>query len=175
MKYLLVFAILFFSCSEKSNNVCGEIKYDNLFQKRHSQISFFDYEQALCVSEMENKPLLIVMGGWAVVRVNILEKNIFSDSVVSKFIDENYIVVHLYTDDKTILPEHEQYISRVDNSLINTIGKKSVEFQTLKFQTGSQPYISVLSSKEEVITEIPYTNNPDKFLEGLKSGIALNR
>lgn len=170
MRCFLILLVFIFSCTEKKVSSCGEIKYNNLFQKRHFQTAFFDYEQALCVSGIEKKPLLVVMGGWGVARLNRLEENIFSQQEVANYIDENYITVHLYTDDKTLLPYHEQYNSKLGNGLINTIGKKNVEFQTLKFQTGSQPYISILGSDGSIIiSEIEYTDNVDEFLEELKS------
>ena len=56
----------------------------------------------------------------------------------------DFVVVELYVDDRTALPEDEWVVSTYDQKVKKTIGKKNADFQVSQFKNNAQPYYIVL-------------------------------
>jgi len=84
----------------------------------------------------------------------------------------NYIVVALYVDERTKLPESEWITSTIDGKVKNTIGKKNADFQISRFNVNGQPYYVLIGNNEEILAD-PYSYNLDveQFIEFLDKGI----
>jgi thiol:disulfide interchange protein DsbD len=98
---------------------------------------------------------------------------------VLKRLRDDFIVLAMYVDDKTKLPENEWITSSYDNKVKKTIGKKSADFQISKFGVNAQPYYVLMNSDGEVLTN-PRAYNLDvdafvKFLDEGKKNFKLNK
>jgi arabinogalactan endo-1,4-beta-galactosidase len=84
---------------------------------------------------------------------------------------ENYIVVALYVDDKTQLPESEWYASSYDSKTKKTIGKQNADLQITKLNNNAQPFYVLVGEDERVLVS-PYGYNLDaeKFARFLDAG-----
>jgi thiol:disulfide interchange protein DsbD len=93
---------------------------------------------------------------------------------VLKKLKEDYIVVSLYTDDKTALPENEQFDSKILKTKVNTVGKKFQHLQAERFSTISQPYYVLLGTDEKELVSPPIGVEYDinKYLAYLDQGLA---
>ena len=150
--------------------LCGFPKYYDLFHKNHIDPAYFDFEQGLECAKLHNKLVLLVFDGWGSVNSRKMQKNIFSNSKISDYLNENFVVIYLYVDDKTKLPKNEWNVSELTGSTNKTIGAKNAGIQTSKFRTGTQPSIAILDTSGKVISEIiSYTTNIDSFLNFLIS------
>ncbi|HTE11015.1 MAG TPA: cytochrome c biogenesis protein CcdA, partial [Chitinophagaceae bacterium] len=69
-----------------------------------------DYEKALQLSKEQHKPILIDFTGWACVNCRKMEENVWPDEIVKGLIDNNFIRVSLYVDDRKILPDEQQFL-----------------------------------------------------------------
>ena len=78
-----------------------------------------------------------------------MEASVWSDSKVLQHLKNDFVIISLYVDDKTDLPESEQYISRFSGKKIITLGNKWSEFQARKFGSNAQPYYVILDEKEQ--------------------------
>src|SRR3546814_1915664 len=78
--------------------------------------------------------------GHACVNCRKMEASVWPDKEVYRLLNEELVVIQLYVDDKTALPEEEQFVSTFSGKNIRTIGNKWSDFQASKFNSNSQPY-----------------------------------
>ncbi len=133
---------------------------------------FHDYEEGLAYAKKENKPILLDFTGWSCVNCRKMEDNVWSDPLVWEKLNNDYVLISLYVDDTTVLPENEQMISKTTGKKIKTIGNKWSDFQTEKFQTNSQPYYVIIDTNGEKLSEpVAYEPNVTKYAAFLQAGI----
>ena len=93
-----------------------------------------------------------------------------------RVLKEDYVVISLYVDERTIvLPKEEQYISKVDNKLVNTLAKKNVDIEKCWFNFNAQPYYVLMDNNEQILNNpISYdkANSVSNYLKFLKEGKA---
>lgn len=135
-----------------------------------------DYEKALARAKAENKPLLIDFTGWACVNCRRMEEKVWTDQEVASLMQNEFVVVSLYVDEKTKLPATEQTVfttnSGKEKSIIS-VGDKWATFQTENFGATSQPQYAIISPDEKALTKTKfYTPDPMKFAAWLQCGIA---
>ena len=149
-------------------------KYAEFLHVPHNIDGFFDYEEALAYAKEVNKPLFLDFTGHGCVNCREMEARVWSDPRVLKKLKEDYIVVSLYTDDKTDLPESEQFDSKVLGTKVNTIGKKFKHLQAERFNTISQPYYVLLDTQEKELVSPPIgvEFNIEKYLQYLDKGLS---
>ncbi len=103
-----------------------------------------------------------------------MEENVWSDPEVYNLINDNYVLISLYVDDRNELPADKQFdFERTDGNVkkIKTIGDKWATFQVVNFQSASQPYYVLLTPELEMLnTPKEYTNTAD-YIQWLKTGI----
>ncbi|MBB2146297.1 DUF255 domain-containing protein [Pedobacter sp. LMG 31464] len=135
---------------------------------------FFDYEEALAYAKSVNKPLFLDFTGHGCVNCREMEAKVLSDPRVLKIINDNYVAVAIYTDDKTSLPENEQFDSKVLKRKVNTVGLKFQHLQADKFQTISQPYYVLLGNNEKELVSPPIgvEYDIDTYIAYLNKGLA---
>lgn len=149
-------------------------KYADFLHIPHQIDGFFDYEEALAYAKEVKKPLFLDFTGHGCVNCREMEARVWSDPRVLKKLKEDYIVVSLYTDDKTALPESEQFDSKVLETRVNTVGKKFKHLQAERFNTISQPYYVLLGTDEKELVSPPIgvEFNIDAYLQYLDNGLA---
>ena len=133
-----------------------------------------DFERGKQAAALANKPILLDFTGWACVNCRRMEENVWADPAVYELINERYIIISLYVDDReTLAPESQFNFQYPDGRIkeINTIGKKWATFQAINFNTASQPFYIQMSSDGELLnTPIQYTDKVT-FENWLKLGL----
>jgi thiol:disulfide interchange protein DsbD len=121
-----------------------------------------DYETGLEKAIAANKPILLDFTGWACVNCRKMEENVWSDPAVYALLNENYIIISLYVDDRKTLEEEQQFNYQYSDGRIkriNTVGKKWATFLAINFQTASQPfYVQMTSDGTLLNVPIQYTD-----------------
>jgi thiol:disulfide interchange protein len=155
-----------------SNQVVGDKpKYSDFLHLPHGLTGYFDYQEGLAAAKQLNKPLFIDFTGHGCVNCREMEANVWSDPRVLQTLQEHYIIVALYVDDKTTLPENQWYTSAYDGRLKKTIGAQNSDLQITKFSVNAQPYYVLLNSDEMLLTAPSfYDLNVDSFLAFLEKG-----
>jgi thiol:disulfide interchange protein DsbD len=152
--------------------LCDPPKYGDFLHLPHGLEGYFDYEQALDCAKKTGKPIFIDFTGHGCVNCREMEANVWSDPAVLKRLREDYIVVALYVDDKTKLPESEWVKSSYDGKLKKSIGKKYADFQISKFNVNAQPYYVLLDHNGNLLAEPrAYDLNIQAFVEFLDQGL----
>ena len=133
-----------------------------------------DFERGKQAAALANKPILLDFTGWACVNCRRMEENVWADPAVYELLNERYIIISLYVDDReTLAPESQFNFQYPDGRIkeINTIGKKWATFQAINFNTASQPFYIQMSSDGELLNNsIQYTDKVT-FENWLKLGL----
>lgn len=134
-----------------------------------------DYEQALALAKAQGKPLLVDFTGWACVNCRKMEENVWTQPEVKTLIQEDYILVSLYVDDRKKLPEEAQFLFTSRNGSrkeIKTVGDKFATMQTENFSNNSQPFYVLISPDEKLLTKpVGYTPDERAYANWLKCGL----
>ncbi|MCX2719732.1 protein-disulfide reductase DsbD family protein [Lentiprolixibacter aurantiacus] len=136
---------------------------------------FKDFEEGLEYARAVNKPILLDFTGWACVNCRKMEENVWSVPEVFSILNEDYVLISLYIDDRKPLPEDQQFLFQFDSGrvkTIETVGEKWGTFQTLNFSTASQPYYVQLSPDLEVLNASIQNTDSNSYREWLESGLA---
>jgi thiol:disulfide interchange protein len=165
------FDLIALSKNEKPNTSCDEPKYGDFLHLPHGIQGYFDYDQALACARAQNKPLFIDFTGHGCTNCREMEANVWADPEVLKRLKEDFVVVALYVDDKTELPESDWYTSPSDNKVKKTIGKQNADLQISNLNNNAQPFY-VLLGKDERVLEWPkaYDKSVTNFINFLESG-----
>lgn len=133
-----------------------------------------DFEQGLAAAQQQNKPILLDFTGWACVNCRKVEENIWSRPEVFRILNEEVVLISLYVDDRTDLPQAEQFNFKYPNGRIRkikTIGEQWASFQSLNFNTASQPYYVLMQPDGTLLNApIQYTDAAT-YLRWLEEGL----
>ena len=135
-----------------------------------------DYEKAVQLSKQQNKPILIDFTGWACVNCRKMEENVWTDPAVMSFIQNNFILVSLYVDDKALLPVDKRFTYTTkagDKKEITSIGDLWATFQAENFNQSSQPLYVVMSPDQKLLSNpVGYTPDAKEYLNWLQCSIS---
>lgn len=155
----------------KSNAICDEPQYADFLHLSHGLKGYFDYEQALTCARQQNKPLFIDFTGHGCTNCREMEAVVWSEPQVLERLKNDFVVVALYVDDKTELPETEWYTSRYDNKVKKTIGKQNADLQIANLNNNAQPFYVLVGKDEKVlVTPFGYKKDADEFAKFLDAG-----
>ncbi len=153
-------------------SLCETPKYGDILHLPHGLEGYFDYEQGMACAKKTNKPVLLDFKGHACANCKEMENKVWSNPEVLKRLRNNYIIIALYVDDRTKLPEDEWVTSTYDGKVKKNIGKKYADFQISKYNINSQPYYVLVDTNGETLVEPRgHDLNVDNFIKFLDSGI----
>ena len=159
----------------KAESICAEKpKYSDFLHIPDGLEGYFDYDEALECARAMNKPLFIDFTGHGCVNCRNMEAAVWIDPQVRKLLEEEYIIVELYVDDKTPLEPNEvttvEFAGKTKH--IKTIGNKWSYYQAAKFGSNSQPYYVLMDTDEQLLTEPHvYDLDPEHFIDFLSKGV----
>jgi len=126
----------------------------------HDLNCFHDYDEGMAYAKQQGKPVMIDFTGWSCVNCRKMEDKVWSDPKVLKRLSEDYVLISLYVDDKTPLPEEQHHVSEYTGKKIKFLGNKWSDMQAGFFGTNSQPYYVLLDTKANILAE-PRGYTPD--------------
>lgn len=133
-----------------------------------------DFEAGLAYAKSVNKPILLDFTGWACVNCRKMEENVWSEPEVYTLLKEDYVLISLYIDDRKELSSEEQFDYKYESGrvkTINTVGEKWGTFQTINFNSASQPYYVLLSADLEVLNSAIQSEDSEVYREWLLKGL----
>lgn len=154
--------------------ISGEArKYSDLFHLPHELEGFFDYQEALAYAKKVNKPVFIDFTGHGCVNCREMEARVWVDPAVLQRLNNDYVIVALYVDDKTELPQAQWYTSKYDNKVKKTIGAQNADLQIVKYNNNAQPHYCLVDHEGNLLVQPKnYDLDPAKFAAFLDSGKA---
>ncbi len=153
--------------------------YKNPVNCAHGVETLRDYEEALALAKKLHKPVLIDFTGWACVNCRRMEENVWTDPEVKKRMQDSFVVVSLYVDERRLLPAASQTVYPTKDGAkknIITVGDKWATFQSENFNAVSQPQYAIISPDERILTFTKgYTPRAADFTGWLDCGLAAFR
>ena len=138
-----------------------------------------DYDKAVRLSKEQNKPILIDFTGWACVNCRKMEENVWTDPAVMAEIQNNFILVSLYVDDKALLPVDKRFTytnAQGQSKDINSIGDLWATFQAENFNQVTQPLYVVMSPAQKILSNpVGYTPDAKEYLQWLQCSANKNK
>ena len=155
-----------------STGNCGPAKYSDFLQLPYDLQGYFDYEEGISCAKQLGKPVLLDFKGHSCSTCKVMEAKVWSNPKVLKRLRQNFVIVALYVDDKTKLPENEWITSDSDRTMKKTIGKKNLDFQIINFNTNTLPYYVIIDHNGKPLTKpIGYELDVRKFIDFLDEGV----
>ena len=132
---------------------------------------FFDYDEGMEYARKQNKPVLVDFTGFGCVNCREMEASVWSDPRVKGIIDNDYVLISLYVDDKTKLSEPIEVGEYGKTSKLRTIGDKWSYLQRHKFGANAQPFYVLLNNEGNPIgPSRVYNKNIDEYIQFLQEG-----
>ena len=159
------------SNSSRSNSA---VKYSEFLKLPLGLTGFFDFEEAKAYAQQVGKPLFIDFTGHGCVNCRKMEEYVWSDPAVLSILKNDYVIVALYCDDKTELPENKWYVSKVDGQEKKTLGDQNLDFQISRFNSNAQPHYVLLDPRKDAAPMVPpvaFDADINHFISFLKKGI----
>jgi len=132
---------------------CEEPLYDDILEWPHGLAGYFDYGQAVECARDQGKPIFIDFTGHGCVNCREMEQRVWSEPEVLSALGENFVLVALYVDDRTKLPEGQWYTSEYDGKVKKTIGQQNANFQITRFNNNAQPFYVLVNEDGKLLTK----------------------
>jgi thiol:disulfide interchange protein DsbD len=134
---------------------------------------FKDYYEGLKYAKENNKPILLDFTGHACENCRKMEDQVWTDSRVNTLINENYVLISLYVDDRKALPEVK---IASNGSKLRNVGNLWAEFEMVNFDSQAQPLYILLSPDEKVL-HLPIgatleAGGTERYIKFLECGLA---
>jgi len=133
--------------------ICGTPKYSDFLHFEYGLQGYFDLEEGLACAKQLNKPVLIDFKGHACANCKEMDARVWSDPEVQRRIRENFVLVGLYVDDRTKLPDNEVFVSKVDGKEKKTMGKKNEDIEISMFNTNTLPLYAIVDPSGKPLIE----------------------
>ena len=121
------------------------------------QQCFKDYEEGLAYARSVGKPVMIDFTGHGCENCRKMEDNVWVKDEINKYLNNDYVLISLYVDDRTKLKEVEL---APDGTKLRNVGNKWAAFEKVNFKQQSQP-LYVLMAPDETVLNAPRDYNPD--------------
>lgn len=153
--------------------LCDKPKFAEFLHLPHGLEGYYDYEQGMACAKKLNKPVFIDFTGHGCVNCREMEANVWSDTRVLERLKKHFVIIALYVDDKSTLPESEWITSTYDGKVKKTLGKKYADFQISRYGVNAQPYYVLLDTNEEMLVQPKaYDLNANNFVDFLDAALA---
>jgi thiol:disulfide interchange protein len=135
---------------------------------------FKDFQDGKNYAVENEKIIILDFTGWACANCRRMEENVWSKPAIFNLLDNNFVIISLYVDDRTKLSIEEEF-KFLNNSgniqYVNNIGRKWSLFQQINFNNASQPYYVALLPSGKVLTEPIQFTSEKNFKNWLDSSI----
>ncbi len=130
-----------------------------------------DLDEAMRYAARKGKPILLDFTGYGCVNCREMEQRVWSDPRVERVLQSEYVVVALYMDDKTELPEDE-WVATPSGRVLKSRGRVISNFAQTRYGVNSQPtYIPIDSDGEPLTEAMGYNLDVDEYLQFLENGV----
>ena len=133
---------------------------------------FFTLEEGLEASREQGKPVFVDITGHGCVNCREMEQRVWTDPRVQRIMNDDYILVVLYNDDKTKLKQ-EDWVTTEDGKVLKELGRANSYLVRTKFDVNAQPNYALLGSDGGLLVPVRgYNLSVEGFIDFLESGLA---
>ncbi len=152
------------------------IKTQDFNLQTTEEAQFNDYDEAIAYAKETGKPILVDFTGYGCVNCRKMETAVWNKPKVSQLIDEEFILVSLFVDDKRRLPEPITLKKGDKETVVKTYGEKWSFLEEYKFGANAQPFYVILDKNGNALSAPSgFTEDADKFTQFLQEGLEKHR
>lgn len=141
-------------------------------QKTVTEAKYKDYEQGMAAAKAEHKPVIIDFTGFGCVNCRKMEAAVWSDPQVADILNNRYILISLYVDDKTPLASPIEVEENGQKRTLRTVGDKWSYLQRVKFGANAQPFYVLLNEEGHPLAgSRSYDEDIQGYIEFLNKGL----
>ena len=143
----------------------------NLYKNEvHAQ--FDDYDAGMEYAQRTGKPVMLDFTGYGCVNCRKMELAVWTDQKVSDIMKNDYVLITLYVDNKTPLPEHIKVMENGKERTLRTLGDKWSYLQRVKFGANAQPFYVLIDNEGNPLNKsYSYDEDIDKYVDFLETGL----
>jgi thiol:disulfide interchange protein DsbD len=141
------------SASVTSDGPEENIKYSDRLSLPHGMTGYFDFEQGMAHAREVGKPVFLDFTGHGCVNCREMEARVWVDGEVQRILREEYVVIALYSDDRTRLPESE-WETTTSGKVLKTLGRKNSYLINSRYGISSQPAYMLLDGKGDLLAPV---------------------
>ena len=140
--------------------------------KSTPRAKFTVYEEGMKYAKEVGKPVIVDFTGHGCVNCREMEQAVWTDKRVAQSLNNDFILISLYVDDKTPLEERITVEENGNQRTLRTVGDKWSYLQSRKFGLNTQPLYTALDANGEMLTQpISFDKNVDNFLSFLNKSL----
>ena len=144
----------------------------NLAKTDGIEPQYRDFEAGMQAAKAAGKPVMIDFTGFGCVNCRKMEAAVWTDSEVKRIITEDYVLIQLFVDDKTPLPEPVEVVENGQPRKLRTVGDKWSYFQRHKFGSNTQPFYVLLDNDGNPLNAAySYDEDIQKYTDFLNKGL----
>ena len=134
---------------------------------------FKDFEQGMAYAKEQGKPVIIDFTGFGCVNCRKMEAAVWTDQEVARRLNDDYVLISLYVDDKTPLAEPMEVEVAGQKRTLYTVGDKWSHLQATKFGANTQPFYVLLDTDGKPIAPSrSYNEDIQKYIDWLDQGLS---
>ena len=138
--------------------------------------TYHDYEAGMAAAAKAGKPALLDFTGFGCVNCRKMEAAVWTDPTVAKTLQEDYVLISLFVDDKTPLPQAMTVQENGQTRTLRTVGDKWSYLQRSKFGANAQPfYVPVNNEGRPLVGSYAYKEDVKAYLGFLQRGLEAYR
>ena len=143
----------------------------NLYKNEvHAQ--FDDYDAGMEYAQRTGKPVMLDFTGYGCVNCRKMELAVWTDQKISDIMKNDYVLITLYVDNKTPLPEHIKVMENGKERTLRTLGDKWSYLQRVKFGANAQPFYVLIDNEGNPLNKsYSYDEDIDKYVDFLETGL----
>ena len=137
------------------------------------EATYTNYEEGIAAARKAGKPVMLDFTGFGCVNCRKMEAAVWPDARVRQLMTEDYVLISLYVDDKTPLPEPLE-VTEADGTTrkLRTIGDRWSYLQRTKFGAQTQPFYVLLDHEAHPLAgSYSYKEDIPAFVAWLESGL----
>jgi thiol:disulfide interchange protein DsbD len=162
------------SQSAPTSQLCSEPLHSDIFDMPLGLKGYFDYEQGLACAKEQGKPVLIDFKGHACANCKRMEAKVWADPEILRRLRDNFVIIALYVDDRTPLPDNKWITSASDGKIKKTIGKICEDLEISKYKTNALPLYVITDHAGNTLNKPMPTNlNVEEYKKWLDEGVSV--
>lgn len=144
----------------------------NLYKANEVRAAYTNYEEGMAAAKAQGKPVLIDFTGFGCVNCRKMEAAVWTDPSVADKLTKDYVLISLFVDDKTPLPQHIEVTENGQKRTLRTVGDKWSYLQRSKFGANAQPFYVTLDNEGKPLGKSAvYDEDISKYMDFLKQGL----
>lgn len=133
---------------------------------------FDDYDLGMEYARQHGKPVMLDFTGYGCVNCRKMELAVWTDPKVSDIINNDYVLITLYVDNKTPLSSPVKIVENGTERTLRTVGDKWSYLQRVKFGANAQPFYVLIDNEGKPLNKsYSYDESIPKYIEFLQTGL----